>query len=71
MNKKIARDFLECPPLGCKLYDMTEMEYAWIEKHKRVVGSALHLDEQPVILSTTDMIMDANFMIWMEWCMHE
>ena len=29
---------------------MDEMVYAWIEKCKRVVGSALHLDERPVYM---------------------
>ena len=45
---------------------MDEMLYAWIEKHKRVVGGAVHLDEQLVMFSTTGMLMDANFMIWMK-----
>ena len=49
---------------------MDEMSYAWIEKHKRVARGAVHLDEQPVMLSTTGMLMDANFMIWMKCCTH-
>lgn len=38
----------------------------YIEKYKRAVEIALHLDEQPVMLSTIDILMDANFMIWMK-----